>query len=30
MPAPFEIPIGLDVTVVDHPLAASRLSRRAA
>ncbi len=26
MPAPFEIPAGLNVTVVDHPLAASRLS----
>ena len=26
MPAPHEIPAGLDVTVVDHPLAASRLS----
>ena len=26
MPAPHEIPANLDVTVVDHPLAASRLS----
>jgi len=26
MPAPHEIPAGLDVVVVDHPLAASRLS----
>ena len=26
MPAPHEIPAGLSVTVVDHPLAASRLS----
>ncbi len=26
MPAPHEIPPGLDITVVDHPLAASRLS----
>ncbi|MET3804932.1 uracil phosphoribosyltransferase [Nakamurella sp. UYEF19] len=26
MPAPHEIPAGLDVTVVDHPLAAARLS----
>jgi uracil phosphoribosyltransferase len=26
MPAPHEIPAGLDVLVVDHPLAASRLS----